>query len=194
MPALFSPRERASSDERHGEAGTESRADTKLDAALATISLIFSFLNFINDVTFMTVRRRVHQLPAHPLTASAANLTSWLDMPPKRRQAELASACSVSQQTISDYKRRAARPDPGSELALLIEVATGGFVRAAGWLTTEELRLRRKNQKRAASFAKLEARHSTPPTPGSRRPSRRRAVATRSPSDDSEAALGERGS
>ena len=194
MPGLFPPQKNVSHEELHGDSGTESRPGTKLGGVLSTISLIFSFLNFINAVTFMTVRRRVHQLPAHPLTASAANLTTWLDMPPKRRQAELASACSVSQQTISDYKRRAARPDPGSELALLIEVATGGFVRAAGWLTTEELRLRRKNQKRAASFAKLEARHSTPPTPGSPRPSRRRAVATRSPSDDSQTALGGLGS
>src|SRR4051812_24891108 len=101
----------------------------------------------------MTVRRRVRKLPAHPLTASAANLITWLEMPPKRRQAELASACSVSQQTISDYKRCAARPDPGSELALLLEIATGGFVRAAGWLTTEEVRLRNENQTRAATFA-----------------------------------------
>ncbi|MEP7126839.1 MAG: hypothetical protein ABJE95_38265 [Byssovorax sp.] len=101
----------------------------------------------------MTVRRRVHKLSAHPLTASTANLTKWLEMPPKRRQAELASACSVSQQTISDYKRRSARPDPGSELALLIEIATGGFVLAAGWLTVEEVRLRDENQSRAATFA-----------------------------------------
>lgn len=138
----------------------------------------------------MTVRRRVHQLPAHPLTASAANLTTWLDMPPKRRQAELASACSVSQQTISDYKRRAARPDPGSELALLIEVATGGFVRAAGWLTTEELRLRRKNQKRAASFAKLEARPTAPQAPMRHRTSRRTPVAKLGFAKDAAAAQG----
>ena len=121
----------------------------------------------------MTVRRRVHQLPAHPLTASAANLTTWLDMPPKRRQAELASACSVSQQTISDYKRRAARPDPGCELAMLIEVATCGFVRAAGWLTAEEVRIRDENQTRAASFAKLEARPAAPQAPTGHRTSTR---------------------
>ena len=112
----------------------------------------------------MMVRRRVQKLPAHPLTASAANLTTWLEMPPKRRQAELASACSVSQQTISDYKRCSARPDPGSELALLIEIATGGFVLAAGWLTVEEVGLRDENQTRAATFAGSQGRGPKPAT------------------------------
>lgn len=136
----------------------------------------------------MTVRRRVHKFPAHPLTASAANLTTWLEMPPKRRQAELASACSVSQQTISDYKRRAARPDPGSELAALIEIATGGFVLAAGWITTDELQLRRENQKRAATFAKLDAPQSTPPTSRRHRTSRPRAVEILAPTNETKAA------
>jgi hypothetical protein len=134
----------------------------------------------------MTVRRKVHKLPAHPLTASAANLTIWLDMPPKRRQAELAGACSVSQQTISDYKRCAARPDPGSELALLIEIATGGFVLASGWLTTEELRLRTENQTRAATFARSQRRGSrTAALQSGRAPSARSTAIEGSQSDRS---------
>ena len=134
----------------------------------------------------MTVRQRVHLLPAHPPTASAANLTTWLDMPPKRRQAELASACSVSQQTISDYKRRAARPDPGSELALLIEVATGGFVQASGWLTTEELRMRNENRTRAATFAGSQRRGSrTAALQSGRAPSARSTAIEESQSDRS---------
>lgn len=136
----------------------------------------------------MTVRQRVHKLPAQPLTDSAVKLSIWLEMPPRRRQAALADACSVSQQTISEYKRRAARPDPGSELAFLIEVATGGFVLAAGWITTEEVRLRRQNQKRAARFAKLEASPPTAPTSRRQPTSRLRAVATLEGTDETEEA------
>lgn len=121
----------------------------------------------------MTVRRRVHKLPAHPLTASAVRLTTWLELPPKRRQAELANACSVSQQTISDYKRCSARPDPGSELASLIEIATGGFVLAAGWLTTDEVQRRRENQERAANFARC---HGVGPKPAALRSGNARGV------------------
>jgi hypothetical protein len=102
----------------------------------------------------MTSRRLAVKSPAEPLTDSATKLSTWLEIPPGRLQADLAAACGVSQQTISDYKRRAARPDPGSELAALIEIATGGLVRAAGWLTTREVRHRLQNQTRAADFAR----------------------------------------
>jgi transcriptional regulator with XRE-family HTH domain len=88
------------------------------------------------------------------LTDSATKLSTWLEIPPRRLQAELAAACGVSQQTISDYKRRAARPDPGSEPAGLIEIATSGFVRATGWLTPREAQRREQNQTRAADFAR----------------------------------------
>jgi hypothetical protein len=138
----------------------------------------------------MSVRRRVHKLPAQPLTDSAVKLKIWLEMPPRRRQAELANACSVSQQTISEYKRRAARPDPGSEIAFLIEIATGGFVLAAGWLTTDEVRLRRENQKRAANFAELEARQRTPRTSRRRQTPRPRSGATLDETDEREGARG----
>lgn len=110
----------------------------------------------------MSSRRLAVKSPAEPLTASATNLSTWLEIPPGRLQADLAAACGVSQQTISDYKRRAARPDPGSELAALIEIATGGFVLAAGWLTLEEVRLRDENQTRAASFAGSQGRGPKP--------------------------------
>jgi transcriptional regulator with XRE-family HTH domain len=121
----------------------------------------------------MTSRRLAVKSPAEPLTDSATKLSTWLEIPPGRLQADLAAACGVSQQTISDYKRRAARPDPGSELAALIEIATGGFVLAAGWLTAVEVRLRRESRKRAASFAKLDPHQGPPPASRIRQTPRR---------------------
>jgi transcriptional regulator with XRE-family HTH domain len=138
----------------------------------------------------MTSRRLAVKSPAEPLTDSATKLSTWLEIPPGRLQADLAAACGVSQQTISDYKRRAARPDPGSELAALIEIATGGLVRAAGWLTAEEVRLRRQKHKRAARFAKLEAGPPASPTSRRRATSRPRAVATLDGTDETEGAPG----
>jgi hypothetical protein len=102
----------------------------------------------------MSSRRLAVKSPAEPLTDSATKLSTWLEIPPRRLQADLAAACGVSQQTISDYKRRAARPDPGSEPAGLIEIATSGFVRATGWLTPREAQRREQNQTRAADFAR----------------------------------------
>jgi transcriptional regulator with XRE-family HTH domain len=102
----------------------------------------------------MSSRRLAVKSPAEPLTDSATKLSTWLEIPPRRLQADLAAACGVSQQTISDYKRRAARPDPGSEPAGLIEIATSGFVSATGWLTRREARDRQRNQTRAADFAR----------------------------------------
>jgi transcriptional regulator with XRE-family HTH domain len=139
----------------------------------------------------MSSRRLAVKSPAEPLTDSATKLIAWLEVPPKRRQGELATACGVSQQTISDYKRRAARPDPGSELAALIEIATGGLVLAAGWLTTEEVRLRRVSRKRAARFAKLDPHRGTPEASQIRRTSSKRAGASPERADHADGPRGE---
>lgn len=139
----------------------------------------------------MTSRRLAVKSPAEPLTDSATKLSTWLEIPPGRLQADLAAACGVSQQTISDYKRRAARPDPGSELAALIEIATGGFVLAAGWLTAVEVRLRRESRKRAASFAKLDPHQGPPQASRIRRTSRRRAGAPPEAADQADGPRGE---
>jgi len=96
--------------------------------------------------------------PSEPETESSAKLNIWLEWPPGHRQAELADACSLSQQSISNYKTRSSRPDPGSLAAELIAIATGGYVSAAGWLTEAETRRRRQHRARAAQYANPKAK------------------------------------
>jgi hypothetical protein len=100
------------------------------------------------------VHRLVPKNPAEPETKSWSRLVAWLDGPPRRNQALLAKACGVSQQLISDYKRRGSRPRPASESAVLLEIATQGFVPADGWLTDEEANLRAAQRERVATFAR----------------------------------------
>jgi hypothetical protein len=96
-------------------------------------------------------RRWLPKSPAAPATKSWWRLVAWLEGPPRRNQALLAKACDLSQQVISNYKRRGSRPDPASETAILLEIATQGFVSADGWLTDEEAKLRAAKRERAAT-------------------------------------------
>jgi len=92
--------------------------------------------------------------PTEPSTESYAELVAWLHGPPRRSQALLAIACRVSQATLSQYTSRRARPNPDSEVALLLQLATGGQVTSLGWLTSDERAERRRRRAHAANFAR----------------------------------------
>ena len=92
--------------------------------------------------------------PTEPSTQSPAELVAWLRGPPRRSQALLAIACRVSQATLSQYTSRRARPNPDSEVALLLQLATGGQVTSLGWLTSDERAERRRRRAHAANFAR----------------------------------------
>ena len=96
--------------------------------------------------------------PTEPATKSYAELVAWLHGPPRRSQAVLAAVCSVSQTALSLYASRRARPNPDSEVACLLELATGGRVACMGWLTPDELAERRRRRTRAATFARAIAK------------------------------------
>jgi len=93
------------------------------------------------------------QLP-EPFTESLAELVAWLRGPPARSQALLAIACGVSQPLLSHYLSRRLRPNPDSEVAVLLQLATGGQVTALGWLTSDEREERRRRRADASAFAR----------------------------------------
>lgn len=97
--------------------------------------------------------RRPPSQHIEPVTPSQAALLAWLRGPPRRSQVLLAAACRVSQQLISAYANRRLRPDPGSEAARLLEIATAGRVTPSGWLTPDELAERDTRNMHAAAFA-----------------------------------------
>jgi len=99
-------------------------------------------------------RARRSPPPLEPPTLSQAALLAWLRGPPRRSQILLAVACRVSQQLISAYATRSLRPEPDSEAARLLEIATGGRVTPPGWLTPDELAERDKRCMQAAAFAR----------------------------------------
>ena len=92
-------------------------------------------------------------LPTEPSTQSYAELVAWLHGPPRRSQGLLAVACRVSQATLSQYTSRRARPHADSEVAVLLQLATGGRVRALGWLTADERVERRRRRTHARNVA-----------------------------------------
>ena len=92
--------------------------------------------------------------PREPATPSQAALRDWLRGPPRRSQMLLAVVCRVSQPLISAYASRRLRPDPDSEAARLLEIATAGRVTPAGWLTPAELPEREARREQAAAFAR----------------------------------------
>src|SRR5262249_26048245 len=96
--------------------------------------------------------------PSEPATRSYAELVAWLHGPPRRSQAPLAEACHTSQTALSLYASRRARPNPDSEVASLLELATGGRVTCLGWLTPDEVAERRRRRVRAARFARAIAK------------------------------------
>lgn len=99
-------------------------------------------------------RSRRSSPPREPATPSQAALRAWLRGPPRRPQILLAVACRVSQPLISGYARRVFRPGPDSEVAKLLEIATGGLVTPSGWLTPAELAERDARRTEAAAFAR----------------------------------------
>jgi hypothetical protein len=110
----------------------------------------------VNFRTLLAVGRpaRTDQPPTEPSTQSYAELVAWLHGPPRRSQGLLAVACRVSQATLSQYTSRRARPHADSEVALLLQIATGGRVTALGWLTDEERVERLRFRTRARKFAR----------------------------------------
>jgi hypothetical protein len=92
--------------------------------------------------------------PPEPSTESYAELVAWLRGPPRRSQALLAIACHISQPTLSQYIGRRARPNPDREVALLLQLATGGKVTPLGWMTAAERAERRRRRAHATHFAR----------------------------------------
>ncbi len=91
---------------------------------------------------------------AEPATPSQAALAAWLRGPPRRSQMLLAVVCQVSQPLVSAYATRRLRPDPESEAARLLEIATAGLVARAGWLTPDEQSERDARSEQAEVFAR----------------------------------------
>ena len=75
-------------------------------------------------------------------------------------QAGLASAIGVSQQTISEVLDVRLHRLPSDRIRVLIELATGGYVKSAAWLSTDEREEQRRTETRARGFAR---RHSRKP-------------------------------
>ena len=79
--------------------------------------------------------------PAEPDTESRRALLHWLGALPASRLAFLARASGVVEQTLWAFVERQARPEPDSEAARLLAIATRGAVPSFGWWTDDELAL-----------------------------------------------------
>jgi hypothetical protein len=115
--------------------------------------------------------------PVEPDTASRRALLHWLGSLPAPRLAFLARASGIVEQTLWAFVERLARPEPDSEAARLLAIATRGAVPSFGWRTDEELEACRGARARAALMATtLDA---APQTPRSRAPASRPHAARR---------------
>jgi hypothetical protein len=115
--------------------------------------------------------------PVEPDTESRRALLRWLGGLPASRLAFLSRASGVVEQTLLAFVERHARPDPDSEAARLVAIATKGDVPSFGWWTEEEQEARHGARARAARMA---AALDTPPqTPRSRAPASRPIAARR---------------
>ena len=115
--------------------------------------------------------------PVEPDTESRRALRHWLGSLPASRLAFLARASGVVEQTLLAFVERQARPEPDSEAARLLAIATRGAVPSFGWWTDEELEACRGARARAAQMAgTLDA---PPQTPRSRAPASRPHAARR---------------
>ena len=115
--------------------------------------------------------------PVEPDTESHRALLYWLGSLPASRLAFLARASGLDEQTLWAFVERQARPDPDSEAARLLAIATRGAVPSFGWWTDDELEACRAARARASQMA--EALAASPPTPSSRAPASRATVARR---------------
>ena len=108
--------------------------------------------------------------PTEPETESHRALLHWLGVLPASRLAFLARASGVGEPTLWAFVDRQARPEPDSEVARLLAIATRGAVPSFGWWTDDELEASRGARARAAQMASaLDALQ----TPRSRAPASR---------------------
>lgn len=91
--------------------------------------------------------------PAEPDTESRRALLRWMGGLPASRLEFLARASGVVEQTLWAFVERQARPDPDSEAARLVAIATQGAVPSFGWWTDEEQEARHGARARAARMA-----------------------------------------
>jgi hypothetical protein len=117
--------------------------------------------------------------PMEPETESRCALVEWLGAAPGTNIAFLADACGVGEETVVAFVERRARPEPESQLANLIAIATAGAVPSFGWSTEDEFEVSSAARERAKELAA--ERHASR-KPRSRRPaSRPLAVRRRRP-------------
>ena len=115
--------------------------------------------------------------PTEPETESRRALLHWLGVLPASRLAFLSRASGVVEPTLLAFVERQARPDPDSEVARLLAIATRGAVPSFGWWTDDELEALRGARARAAQMA--DALDAPPTTPRSCAPASRPLAARR---------------